>query len=166
MAKPHEESFCLGCGWTGDRAPAGCPACGAQELAAVRGGALVAFPAGTVPCGKCGSTEHPLVFRATSRVASFVWLIRERRLSGYWCEGCARKHVAASLAYTGLAGWWGFLGAFFWTPRATYFNWRAVWAPPRRPLAWGAEPVAELATLLTDARMERDDVWSGFDSRP
>src|SRR5215207_6621665 len=75
MAKLQEESFCLACAWTGDRGPAGCPACSAQELAGVRGGALVAFPAGTVPCGKCGSTERPLVFRATSRVASFVWLI-------------------------------------------------------------------------------------------
>lgn len=69
-----------------------------------------------------------------------------------------------SLAYTGLLGWWGFFGAFFWTPRATYHNWRAVWSPPRKPLDWGARPVAELAAALAEARAERDDHWSAFDS--
>ena len=162
----REESFCLACGWAGLDARAGCPACGAQQVAAVRRDAIVQFPAGTVPCRSCGTMERPVVFRGTSRVAALIWLIRERRLSGYWCEQCARKHVAASLAYTGLVGWWGFFGAFFWTPRATYWNWRAVWGPPRRPLAWGAEPVAELASAIADARVRRDDPWSGFEPSP
>ena len=161
----REESFCLACGWADLDARAGCPACGAQEVAAVRAGALVSFPAGTVPCRSCGTMERSVVFRGTSRVAALIWLIRERRLSGYWCEGCARKHVAASLSYTGLVGWWGVFGAFFWAPRATYWNWRAVWAPPRRPLGWGAEPVAHVAAEIAEARAGREP-WSGFDPSP
>ncbi|HEY3070791.1 MAG TPA: hypothetical protein VGJ34_10795 [Gaiellaceae bacterium] len=68
-----------------------------------------------------------------------------------------------SLTYTGLLGWWGFFGAFFWTPRATYDNWRAVWLPPRKPLDWGAFPVADLAAALAEARASRADPWSAFD---
>jgi hypothetical protein len=69
-----------------------------------------------------------------------------------------------SLAYTGLVGWWGFFGAFYWAPRATYENWRAVWRPPGNPLKWGAVPVAAVAAALAEERAARKhDVWSGFD---
>ena len=153
----------MACGWTGTGSLAGCPACGFPEVAAVRAGALVSIPAGTAPCMACGSLERPLVFRGRSRVAALIWLIRERRVSGYWCERCARTKTAASLAYTGLVGWWGVFGAFFWAPRATYHNWRAVWSPPRRPLTWGAESVSEFAAQLADARAGGDDQWSAFD---
>ncbi len=97
-------------------------------------------------------------------MGSIIWFIRMSVVSGYWCEDCARKKTAMSLAYTGLIGWWGFLGAFYWAPRATYENWRAVWRPPRKPLNWGAIPVAAVADALEEERAaRRDDRWSGFD---
>jgi hypothetical protein len=163
MASAVEELFCTACGWHGSRAPIGCPECGSSELAAVRGDALVAFPAGQSACAACRAVDRPLVFRGTTRVGSIIWFLRSRRISGYWCERCARKKTAMSLTYTGLLGWWGFFGAFFWTPRATYDNWRAVWLPPRKPLDWGAFPVAELATALAEARASRAEPWSAFD---
>jgi hypothetical protein len=96
-------------------------------------------------------------------VGAIIWFIRWRRIAGYWCERCARKKTAMSLTYTGLLGWWGFFGIFFWAPRATYENWRAVWRPPRKPLGWGAFPAAELAEALAEQRASRDhDRWSGF----
>jgi hypothetical protein len=163
MDTPAGEQFCMVCGWSGDRAPAGCPSCGSPDLAAVRAGALVAIPAGHWACGGCAAADQPVAFRGTSRVGSIIWFLHVRRMSGYWCERCARKKTAVSLAYTGLLGWWGVFGLFFWAPRATYQNWRAVWAPPRKPLDWGALPVAVLAATLAEARTGRDDRWSAFD---
>jgi hypothetical protein len=69
-----------------------------------------------------------------------------------------------SLTYTGLLGWWGVFGLFFWAPRATFQNWRAVWLPPRKPLKWGAVPVAAFAEALAQERAGRDDHWSTFDA--
>ena len=156
--------FCMACGWSGSRAPAGCPACGAAGVATVRAGALVSIPAGGWPCDSCGAPDRELFFRGTRRVASIIWFIRMSLVSGYWCENCARKRTATSLAYTGVVGWWGFFGAFYWAPRATYENWRAVWRPPRRPLKWGAIPVAAMAEALEEERAARqEDRWSGFD---
>lgn len=165
MAAPHGESFCTVCGWSGTGAVAGCPGCGSAELAVVRAGALVTLPSGQMPCARCGTLERPLVFRGTTRVGSIVWLLSTRPVSGYWCAECARKRIAASLAYTGLCGWFGFFGAFFWAPRATYHNWRAVWSAPRKPLDWGARSVAEAAAELVEAGAGRDDHWSSFDTR-
>jgi hypothetical protein len=164
MAAPSGESFCTACGWSGHDTLAGCPACGSSDLADVSGGALVTLPPGKAACAACGTQDRPLAFRGTSRIGSVIWLLRSRRVSGYWCEGCARKQTALSLAYTGLFGWWGFLGAFFWTPRATYHNWRAVWSPPRKPLDWGAWPLSEAAAEFAEAG-RRDDQWSPFDPR-
>jgi hypothetical protein len=156
--------FCLECGWSGDRAPAGCPACGAPGLAGVSGGALVSIPRSDWRCDSCGLGDRALAFRGTRRVASLIWYIRMRLVSGYWCEDCARKKTAISLVYTGLVGWWGFFGAFYWAPRGTYENWRAVWKPPRRPLKWGALAIAGVAQALADERAaKRDDRWSAFD---
>jgi hypothetical protein len=156
--------FCLACGWSGDRAPAGCPACGAPDLARALRGALVSVPRSNWRCHSCGGGDRPLAFRATRRVASLIWFIRIRSVSGYWCKDCARKRTALSLAYTGLVGWWGFFGAFYWAPRATYENWRAVWKPPRKPLKWGALAVADVALALEAERAaQRDDRWSAFD---
>jgi hypothetical protein len=163
MAAPAEDSFCTTCGWSGHNAPAGCPVCGSADLAAVRAGALVTVPPGHAPCEGCGGLDRPLAFRGTTRVGSIIWFLRSRHVSGYWCERCVRRKTAMSLTYTGLLGWWGFFGAFFWAPRATYHNWRAVWYPPRRPLDWGAHPVAEMAAALAQARARRDDGWSAFD---
>jgi hypothetical protein len=82
-----------------------------------------------------------------------------RLVSGYWCERCTPRKTAMSLAYTGLVGWWGFFGAFYWAPRATYENWRAVWRPPRNPLKWGAVPVAAVAAaLVEELAARRNDI--------
>jgi hypothetical protein len=157
--------FCLACGWTGDRAPAGCPACGAPSLARTLRGALVSIPRSNGRCDSCGGQDRALVFRGTRRVAALVWFVRMRLVAGYWCEKCAHKKTAMSLLYTGLVGWWGFFGAFYWAPRATYENWRAVWRPPRKPLKWGALAVADVALALENQRAaERDDRWSAFDA--
>jgi hypothetical protein len=156
--------FCLACGWTGDRAPVGCPACGAPSPATVRAGALVSIPPGSWACDSCGTRDREVFFRGTRRVGSIIWFIRMRVVSGYWCAECGRKKIAMSLVYTGLVGWWGFFGAFYWAPRATYETWRAVWWPPRKPLKWGAIPVVALAGALEEGRAaRRDDRWSGFD---
>jgi hypothetical protein len=163
MAGLARELFCMVCGWSGDRALAGCPACGASELGAVRAGALVAIPGGHSACQACEAVGPPLVFRGTARVGSIIWFVRARRVSGYWCERCARKKTSMSLVYTGLLGWWGFFGAFFFAPRATYQNWRAAWRPPRKPLDWGAFPVAVFAAALAEEHAGRDDLWSAFD---
>jgi hypothetical protein len=164
MDPPTADLFCLACGWTGDRAPAGCPACGAPALATVRCGALVSIPPGSWACDSCRADGRTLLFRGTWRVGSIIWFIRVRQVSGYWCEPCARKKTAMSLTYTGLVGWWGFLGAFYWAPRATYANWRAVWRPPRKPLKWGAVPVdAAVAAVAAARTARRDDMWSAFD---
>jgi hypothetical protein len=155
--------FCMACGWSGARAPAGCPACGAPALATVRKGALVSIPPGPWACDSCHQTGRALAFRGTRRVGSIIWFIRIRLVSGYWCERCAPRKTAMSLAYTGLVGWWGFFGAFYWAPRATYDNWRAVWRPPAKPLKWGAVPVAAVADMLEEERAaRRNDGWSAF----
>jgi hypothetical protein len=97
-------------------------------------------------------------------VGSIIWFIRIRLVSGYWCEDCRPRKTAMSLAYTGLVGWWGFFGAFYWAPRATFENWRAVWRPPGKPLKWGAFPVDAVAAALEEERAaRRDDRWSAFD---
>jgi hypothetical protein len=116
--------FCLECGWSGEPAPAACPACGAPGLAGVSTGALVSIPRSDWRCDSCGLGDRALAFRGTRRVASLIWFIRMRLVSGYWCEDCARKKTAISLVYTGLVGWWGFFGAFYWAPLGTYENWR------------------------------------------
>jgi hypothetical protein len=156
--------FCLACGWSGDRAPAGCPACGAAGLAEVRAGALVSIPRSNWRCDSCEGQDRALVFRGTRRVAALVWFIRIRLVAGYWCEKCASRKTGMSLLYTGFVGWWGFFGAFYWAPRATYENWRAVWKPPRKPLKWGAIPVEVVASALEKERAaRREGLWSAFD---
>jgi hypothetical protein len=164
MDLPPGDLFCMACGWSGDRAPAGCPACGAPAVASVRAGALVAVPPSAWACDSCGASARPLSFRGTARIGSIIWFFRVRHVSGYWCEPCARKKTAMSLTYTGLVGWWGFFGAFYFAPKGTYDNWRAVWRPPRRPLKWGAVPVEVVAAAIEEERAARKDgVWSAFD---
>ena len=141
MDLPPVDLFCMACGWSGDRAPAGCPACGATAVATVRAGALVTIPPSAWACDSCGASARPLSFRGTTRVGSIVWFFRVRQVSGYWCEPCARKKTAM-----------------------TYDNWRAVWRPPRRPLKWGAVPIEAVAAAIEEERAARKDgLWSAFD---
>jgi RNA polymerase subunit RPABC4/transcription elongation factor Spt4 len=160
MGSSRREGLCTSCGWTGTNHIDMCPECGSHDLADLAGGALVRVPPGYDPCARCGRTDHPLIFRGSVRLAGLIWIAREKRTAGYFCEACARKTAARSLAYTGLLGWWGFLSFLVYAPRATYHNWRAVWRAPRKPLAWGATEAAPLAEQLRAARPHR---WSGFE---
>lgn len=155
----RRESFCTSCAWRGASPTGTCQECGSAALAEVSHGAVIELPAGYRPCLTCGKLEEPLVFRGSVRLASLIWIARETRRAGYYCGRCAQKQAAGNLAFTGLLGWWGFLSVIFWAPRATYHNWRAVWRPPRRPLAWGAVDAAALAEEL---RARREPGWSAF----
>lgn len=155
---PHGNTLCLACG--SENALAGlCAACGAADVAEIADGAVVALPAGHRPCERCAAADRPLVFRGSIRLYSVILIAREARTAGYVCEECARKQTAASLAFTGLLGWWGLISAFVWAPRATYHNWRAVWKHPRKPLGWGALEADAFAEAVRPLREER---WSSF----
>ena len=115
-----------------------------RTRAPANSGALVGLPAGHSACARCGRLDEPLIFRGSVRLASLIWIAREKRRAGYFCASCARKQTSGSLAYTGLLGWWGLLSVLLYAPRATYNNWRAVWRAPRKPLSWGAlQPATE-----------------------
>lgn len=158
---PHGSSLCLACG--GETALSGtCAACGATDVAAIADGAVVALPAGHRACERCNAADRPLVFRGSMRLYSLVLIARESRTAGYVCSECAHRQTAASLAFTGLLGWWGLISAFVWAPRATYHNWRAVWKHPRKPLAWGALDAAAFAEAVRPSRGEHGDGWSSF----
>jgi hypothetical protein len=159
---PYGTALCLACG--SETALAGvCAACSGTDLATFADGAVVALPAGHRPCDRCASADRPLVFRGSIRLYSVILLARESRVTGYVCEECARKQTAASLAFTGLLGWWGLISALVWAPRATYHNWRAVWRHPRKPLAWGA---LEADAFADAVRPRREDGWSTFGDEP
>jgi hypothetical protein len=121
-------------------------------MVAVKGGYLAEFPAESVPCPGCGSTERPLVFRGWVRLVGFLWWAREGRASGYVCEPCARDEATKTLFLNALLGWWSIPSFFFYGWRATYLNWRAVWAPPARLHEWGAISGSEFASELREAR--------------
>lgn len=157
---PHGRSLCLACGRLDAAAAGMCAACGSADVAPVADGALVGFPAGHQACERCGALDRPLLFRGSIRLYAVILFARESRVAGYLCAECAARQTAASLAFTGLLGWWGFLSALLWAPRATYHNWRAVRRHPRRPLAWGALEAEAFAEAVRPAR--GDDGWSAF----
>jgi hypothetical protein len=121
-------------------------------MVAVKGGYLAEFPAESVPCPGCGSTERPLVFRGWVRLVGFLWWAREGRASGYVCEPCGRDETTRTLFVNALIGWWSVPSFFFYGWRATYLNWRSIWAPPSRPQEWGAISGSEFAAELRGAR--------------
>lgn len=108
----------------------------------MRGG-IVEMPAGSIACPQCQRRDVPIVFRGWSRLYAFAYWARETRLSAYLCVDCARKQTIINLLVTALLGWWSF-PSLWHGPKATYFNWRAVWAPPSNPLTWGAMGLDEL----------------------
>lgn len=118
------------------------------------------FPPATANAPAASRLDEPLLFRGSVRLASLVWIAREKRRAGYLCASCARKQTAGSLAYTGLMGWWGLLSVLVYAPRATYHNWRAVWRAPRKPLSWGA---LDAAALGEELRAGREHRWSAFE---
>lgn len=150
-------AVCFICGWHGVAIGGGCPRCGSEAVAEARRGAVVRIPAGMMPCPHCGTLDDPIVFRAWIRLFSLVIYAREMRAAGYMCVNCARKTTAGSLLFTGLLGWWAFQSFFFYAPRATIANWRAMWTAPRNPAAWGAIRVDDLAAQAsTRSRHEAD----------
>lgn len=159
MGSARDESFCTACGWSGRSHIGACPECGSPALADLSSGALVGLPAGHSACTRCSRLDEPLIFRGSVRLASLIWIAREKRRAGYFCASCARKQTSGSLAYTGLLGWWGLLSVLLYAPRATYHNWRAVWRAPRKPLSWGALDASALGEELRAAREHR---WSSF----
>jgi hypothetical protein len=136
-----------------------CSRCGSDELATVAGGAIVAWPAGALPCERCGAEDWPLVFRGTIRHIAALVFARDRRVAGNYCPACARSETVKSLVYTGLLGWWGLISALILAPRATYVNWRSVWRAPRKPLKWGAIEASEYSNQLQAKKI--DDPWWG-----
>jgi hypothetical protein len=141
-----------------------CATCGASDMmVTVRDGYLAEFPADSVPCPACGSTERPLVFRGWVRLTAVVWWVREGRASGYLCEPCARVETTKVLLRNAVLGWWSVPSIFFYGWRATWLNWRSVWASPAHPHEWGAISAAEFSAELRDgheqAVRDADDEW-------
>ena len=159
---PHRTTLCLACGSESSLSGI-CGACAGRDLATFADGAVVGLPAGHRPCDRCDALDRPLVFRGSIRLYSVILIAREARVAGYVCEECARKQASASLAFTGLLGWWGVISAFVWAPRATFYNWRAVWKHPRKPLDWGA---IEADTFADAVSPGRDGGWSTFGADP
>jgi len=117
----------------------------------------VRFPEHSLPCPKCGRDDQPLFFRTWSYEAGlFIWC-RETRHSAYLCPDCARIQTSKSLAFTGLLGWWSLPGMLFFAWRSTYFNWRAIWTHPAKPLKWGAIPAQ---AILDDMRRAFEEAAS------
>ena len=131
-----------------------CPACGSDALITVANGFLSEFPAQSLPCPGCGSTAKPLVFRGWVRLLSFLFWTREGRGGGYVCRDCARTETTKTLFMNALLGWWSFPAFFFYAWRATYYNWRSVWAAPAKPHEWGAISAHEFAAGLRATREE------------
>lgn len=99
----------------------------------------------------------PIIFRGWSRLSGFFLSSRETRSSAYVCVECGVKLTTNSLFVTALFGWWSLQNIFWHGPKATYFNWRSVWAPPRNPLAWGAIPLAELLLSIAEENAEPEE---------
>jgi hypothetical protein len=120
------------------------------------GEAVVEAPPGVLGCSRCGAQDLPIVFRGWSRVYSFFLWVREARSGAYVCRDCAQTLTTINLTVTALLGWWA-LQSFFWhAPRSTYFNWRAVWAAPGDPLAWGAIRLDKLLAAISAAEEESE----------
>jgi hypothetical protein len=155
--------LCTDCGerLEGD---AGCGCRGAGERARVFRGYVVAVPAGTLPCGRCGVSDRPLALRGWSRLLAFGIGVRERRRAGYVCADCANSETLKSLLLTALLGWWSLPSVLFYAPRATVQNWRAVWTHPANPGKWGAIAAADFRSTLFAATAE-GGAGEGVDDR-
>ncbi len=168
MSATFDYYLCGVCG-TQSMSSGTCVACGASDImVAVKAGYLAEFPAGSVPCPSCGSTARPLVLRGWARVVGFLWWTREKRTSSYICKGCARDQTTATLLLNALIGWWSIPSFFFYGWRATYHNWRSIWAPPGAPHKWGAISGVEFAASLRETHertvREANQQWLSHDA--
>lgn len=134
-----------------------CQACGAEDSQIkVVDGFLLEFPAHSIPCPGCGSTEKPLVFRGWVRLLALIYWVREGRGGGYVCKDCARTETTKALFYSALLGWWSIPSIFFYGWRATYQNWRSIVSAPAKPHEWGAIPAAD---FIADMRASQEEAF-------
>ena len=153
MSEGFSYRLCGNCG-APYRESVSCPSCSATLPIQVIDGYISVFPAATMSCAGCGSDEKPTKFRGWSRLLSFFIWARETRMAAYVCEDCNRKEAAKALMITSLVGWLSFPSWFFYGWRTTYFNWRSVWAAPRRPHEWGAMSAHEFTEAMQAAQEE------------
>jgi hypothetical protein len=163
-------SWCAACGYVGRETlprPRNCPTCGAP-LGRAAGEAVTEAPPGVLGCARCGARNVPVVFRGWSRVYGFFLWVKETRSGAYVCRECAETLTTMNLVVTALLGWWA-LQSFFWSaPRATYFNWRAIGAPPGDPLAWGGIRLDKLLAAIDAAKPapEPEEAEEVFEDSP
>lgn len=157
------EAMCLRCGWLGGRNVAKCPDCDSIGMARVSKDAVIGLPAGSLACPRCGRLDEPITFRGGTRLLSLIVWVRELRVGAYLCPACARRFTATNLAFTGVLGWWAISSLLFYAPRATYQNWRAVWAAPRNALRWGAIRASDLAGSIREGHEHARVDWSEED---
>lgn len=138
------------CGTCGTARPGGdrCPDCGSNLAASLRDGFVVALPAGSMACERCGTTRRALRFRAWVRLSSAIWWTREDRRAGYVCAPCGQARTAGALLYSAALGWLAIPSWFNHGWRALATNWRALVAPPADPAAWGAHSASDFANGL------------------
>lgn len=128
---------------------------------------MVEAPPGVLGCSRCGSRQAPVVFRGWSRIYSFVLWVKETRSSAYVCHECSQTLTTINLTVTALLGWWALQSFFWYAPRSTYFNWRAVWAPPGDPLPWGAIRLDKLLAAVEAAKEpEAEEQEEAFEDSP
>lgn len=158
---PHRQGTWFVCGVCGDVGKNGmlCPNCGAGGLARGKHGYIIEFPPGTLPCPGCGSVDEHVRLAGFTRIRSFIWSATEIRLGAYLCPNCTRGEATRSLVYTALLGWWSVPSWFFYGWRATYRNWRALWAPPASPEDWGAISIDQMAWEIRDNRRQYEAAW-------
>lgn len=133
-----------------------CPSCGSNLSATLRDGFVVALPAGSMACDRCGTTRRPIVFRGWIRLASAIWWTRADRRAAYVCGPCAQMRTAGALFYSAALGWWAIPSWFLHGWKALATNCRALVAPPADPQAWGALGASDFANGLPHL-----DAWHG-----
>jgi hypothetical protein len=129
-----------------------CLSCGSAALLRASNESVLEFPVGSRQCDRCDAADKPVRFRGSVRLRGLGWRVQEDRLGAYLCAPCARRQALSSLVYGAALGWWSVPSLFFYGWRATYQNFRSLWASPRRPDRWGAVNVAELVKPIRAQR--------------
>lgn len=135
-----------------------CHNCGSPAFAVVRGDAVIGFSEGTAPCFRCAETRR-LKFRGWATAYSFIFFARADYKAGYVCDRCADVEASMALTISSLIGWLS-IPSWFWVGwRALYVNWRSVFAPPAKPLDWGALEVDELLGMIEEEGADDEFSW-------
>ncbi len=162
----EREVLCIGCG-TFVSTAGQCSRCGTDGFAIASDGVVFEFTAGTFPCNGCGLPRR-LKFRGWAYAYSFLYFARTSHKAGYFCDKCADVEGAKALFFTALLGWWS-LPSWLWVGwRATYLNWRAAFAPPAKPLEWGALTTFEVLEMIDEINEafadEQEEEFVNYDS--